>query len=250
MSEKKSNNPAARLLTLLTAAVRGNPQSNYLQLWSTVFELQHLSGRQQKVAVSRGIDLIYEQLDLLVEKLKGMHYAEDSYQELVSKVEQNISAEYMSHPWQDFRVRLETIIYPLRILSSALPPEESLIDAAELKVVLQELDKLEQSLSKKEIAPEMRGYVKRQLNFIRRAIWEYQFRGVQAFDDAVLDGIREAYVSRDTVEHYKNEPEVQEVSKLWVKVWDVVIKAGKVGAAITAGEHFYRLVESTLKLTH
>lgn len=64
-----------------------------------------------------------------------------------------------------------------------------------------------------------------------------------------MDGVRESYIQHATVEKHKNDPEVQEVNKMWGKVWQAVIKAGQVGTALTAGQHFYQLVESTLKLT-
>jgi len=248
MSEKQKINAAYRLHEILKAAVAQQPNVSNLQVWSNVFDVQH-SGRRQKQAVNRGIDLIYDQLDILVGYLKRNEYAEEVIQDLVNAIEGNISMEFAHQAWQDFRQRLINQIIPLRIYSNTIPSEESLISPTDLKDIQDELDALQLSLDNKGVPSEVRDYVKKQFDFIRRAFWEYKFRGLHAFDDALMDGVRESYVQHVTVEKHKNDPEVQEVSKMWGKVWEVVIKAGQAGTALTAGQHFYQLVASTLKLT-
>ncbi|HEY2914442.1 MAG TPA: hypothetical protein VGK21_13855 [Candidatus Angelobacter sp.] len=244
MSENRKINAAYRLHTILKVAVAQPQNISNLQVWTNVFDV-HLSGRRQKQAVSRGIDLIYEQLDILVKYLKSKEYTDDAINDLISGIEGNVSMEFINVPWNDFKTRLTNQLIPLSIYSSTLPNEESPLSPTDLKDIQDELDRLEHSLEEKDLPAEVREYVKKQLSFIRRAFWEYKFRGLHAFEDAVMDGIREVYVQKDIVENHKDDAEVKEVSKMWSRIWQVVIKAGQVNSALNAGEHFLRLVAST-----
>lgn len=186
MSEKQKINAAYRLHEILKAAIAQPPNITNLQVWSNVFDVQHAE-RRPKQAVSRGIDLIYDQLDILVSYLKRNEYAEEVIQNLVNAIEGNISMEFAPSAWQDYRQRLSNQIIPLRIYSNTLPHEENLISPADLKDIQDELDALQLSLDNKDIPTEVREYVKKQFGFIRRAFWEYKFCGLHAFDDAFDD---------------------------------------------------------------
>lgn len=244
--EQQHVNPAYRLHILLKAAVSKDPKWTQLRVWSSVFGLDNLSGRPQKQAVIRGFDLIYEQLDQILEYLKSNHCPKDAYQDLQAKIDTNIAPEFLNHQWESFNQALMTQVVPLAIFSAMLPHQENLIDPNELKSIREELEGFEKSLEGKGLSAEVRHYLKRQFGFIHRAMWEYQFRGLHALEDAMLDTLREASVSRETLASHKDDPEVKEISKLWGKLWQTVIKAGQVGAALKASEEFYRLVASTL----
>lgn len=243
MAEEQRINAAYRLHIILSAAHAQSPQAEQFRVWANVFNVDGLSGRQQKQAVAVGITLMFRQLDHLVDQLRALNHPENSYRPLVSAMEQSISYEWLAQPWQQFRERLEKALYPLQIFSSVLPDEENLIDPKEFEAIRDELDKLEQSLSDKDISQTVRDFVKRQIDTIRTAMWEYQFRGAQVFQDAILQTVRD-FANTDIAEKHKEDPPVQKLRHIWDKVMKVMDITVKVQGALTSGYKIYQLAES------
>jgi hypothetical protein len=243
MAEQQKINAAYRLHILLQNAVAQNPQALQLQIWANVFELQNLMGRQQKESVARGIILMFGQLDRVVEQLRALEHPENTYRPLVVLMEQNVLIEMIHHPWGDFPTRLTNALYPLFIFSTFLPDDENLVDPKEFQVIREELDKLEKSLADKEISPEVRTFVKRQIDRIRHAMWEYKFRGAQAFQDAMLQTFSD-YTSSDVVPKHEKDPPVQKVGHVWQSLMKVMDSTIKVQGTLTAVQKIYQLAES------
>jgi hypothetical protein len=162
----------------------------------------------------------------------------------VTLLEQNVLFEMINHQWQDFPARLEKALYPLVILSTFLPDEEKLVDPAEFQAIRDELAKLEKSLADKEISPEVRLFVKRTIDTIRKAMWEYKFRGVDAFQDAMLETFRD-YANSEVVAKHEDDPPVKTVRNLWQRLVKIMDGAIKVQGALTAVSRLFQLAESS-----
>lgn len=254
MGDHTNVNAAYRLLMIVEAALRRPLEHSQLRVWAEVFQVQNLAGRQQKQAVAMGIILMFRQLDRLVTQLKAANHPESTYSELVKIFDTNISPEYLTHPWKDFSLRLTAAKYPLTMLANFLTDEENLINPNDLEEVRQELDKLEKTLSDKEVAPEVRNFVKSQIDTIRQAMWEYQFRGAEVFQDAILQTFRD-YANSEVAEKHENDPTVREVSSLWEKILKLSGAAEKVQRGLTAFYKMWELAEKSgihhiLKLPH
>jgi hypothetical protein len=104
---------------------------------------------------------------------------------------------------------------------------------SDLGEVTQELDRLEKSLEDKEIAPEVRRFVRSQIDTIRKAIWEYQFSGAEVFHNAILQTFRD-YANSEVAEKYENDPTIREVSSLWERILKFSNAADKVQRGLTA----------------
>ncbi len=243
MAEQQKINSAYRLHLLLQTAMAQPQQALQLQVWAKTFEVQHLTGRQQKEAVARGIILMFEQLDRVVDQLRALGHPENTYGPLVTLMEQNVLIEMINHPWQDFPTRLVNAIYPLFIISTFLTDDEKLVDPKEFQAIRTELDKLEASLAEKEISPDVRFFVKRQIDKIRHAMWEYKFRGAQTFQDAVLQTFSD-YMNNDFIATHKDDPSVQKMKHIWQNVMKAMETTVKIQGALTAAQKIYQLAES------
>lgn len=242
MSDRPNINAAHRLLTMISAAIRQPADRTQLQVWSEVFKLQGLSGRQQKQAVATGLILMFKELDRIIEQLKAYGHPETTYRELASLLEHNISPEYLGHPWKDFATRLQAVTYPLTIINNFLPDEENPIDPKDFDEVRQELDRLERSLKDKEMSLEVRRFVASQILTIREAMWEYQFCGIRAFHDALLQAFRD-YAGSDIPSEHKDDPPIAAMNQIWTRVKEVMATTIKIGGALTAVEKIYQLAE-------
>jgi hypothetical protein len=244
MAQERHINAAYRLLTLLQEATKQAPSVIQLQVWSNTFELQNLSGRPQKQAVMRGIDLMYQQLDYVIEQLRKRNLPENTYSQLQATFERNVQFELINHPWQDFRARIEAeALYPLVIFSNMLPDEEKLVEPTDFLAIHEELEKLEKTLSDKDISSEVRSFVMQQIATIRKAMWEYRFRGTSVFRQALVETAQQFAESQITGEH-KNDPHVQKVGYIWQKLTKVMDTTVKTQAALEAGHKIYQLAES------
>jgi hypothetical protein len=254
MADRLNVNSASRLLALLEHALNRPHDHTQLRVWADVFHVDNLSGRPQIQAVSEGIVLMFRQLDRMVEQLKAAGHPESTYRELVQTLDTNISPAYLNHGWKDFSVRLSAAKYPLTMLVNFLKDEENLIAGSDLAEVSQELDRLEKSLEEKEVATEVRRFVRSQIDTIRKAIWEYQFRGAEVFQDAMLQTFRD-YANSEVAEKYENDPTIREVSSLWERILKFSSAADKVQRGLTAFYKMWELAEKSgihhiLKLPH
>jgi len=238
-------NPALRIHDLLQLAINNTASVPQMAVWAKVFNVDQLKGRNQKLAIARGIDLLYRQLDRMVTQLRDRGFGEETYQPIVFSMEQNISVELLAHAWPDFRQRLQSSLYPLMIINNALDDEEKLIDKADLESLRGELDRLEETLAKGEIAAELQAFVKRQLEIIRQAIRDYPVRGVSAFYDAAFEGASEAWANEELVNQHKDDEAVKILTNVWTKVKQVTVAAFKVGTFLTASQRIYQLAESS-----
>jgi hypothetical protein len=245
MAEQQRINAASRLHKILQAAVGHSQQATQLQVWATVFEVQSLSGRQQKEAVAKGIILLFGQLDRIVEYLRAAGHPENTYRELVSLMEQNVLIELINHPWQDYRTRLAHALYPLAILSNFLPDEEISVDPSEFQGIREELDELEKTLEQKEISPDVRAFVKRQIETIRNAMWEYKFRGAQVFRDAMVKAFTDP-LAGDVVAKHPNDSTIKKTGNVWQRVIKLMDATIKIQAALTALQKIYQLAEGII----
>jgi hypothetical protein len=243
MAEDKRINVAYRLHTLLAAAAAHSPQTTEIQVLAQVFKVQHLSGRPLKQAVAKGVELIFEQLDRMVEQLQSLHHPKDSYNEIVTTIDSVLAPEYLNHPWQENRIRLEKILLPLNIMANWLPDEEKLIGNTEFETICEELNKLEQSLADKGVSPEVRIFVKRQIDVIQKAIWEYKFRGARSFENAMVETFRDYANSNITVEH-ENDPPMQKVAHIWKRIKQIMDTTIKTQGALNAVQKIYQLAEN------
>lgn len=248
MSDRPNTNAAYRLLMLLEAALRRPHEHTQLRVWADVFQVQDLLGRQQKNAVVTGIILMYKQLDRIVEQVKAAGHPETTYSELATLFDGNVSPEFLNHPWKDFSLRLAAAKYPLTIINNFLPDEENPIDPKEFNEVREELDKLEKSLTDKDISPEIRNFVKAQIETIRQAMWEYQFRGAEVFQDAILQTYRD-YMKSDVVAKHENDPPVRKMATIWGKLMKTLDTTVKVQGGLNALYKIYQLAE-TVGLHH
>lgn len=243
MAEQQKINAAYRLHVLLQAAIAQSPQALQLQVWAHAFGVQHLSGRQLKEAVTKGIILMFGQLDRVVEQLRALEHPEDTYRPLVTLIEQNVLIEMINHPWQDFPVRLTPALYPLVIFSTFLRDDEKLVDPSEFQAIREEIEKLEKSLADKDISSDVRNFVKRQIDRIRQAMWEYKFRGAQVFQDAMVQTYSD-YAGSDVASTHQDDPPMRKVGHIWEKVMKVMDGTIKMQGALTAVQKIYQLVES------
>jgi hypothetical protein len=240
----KRINAAYRLLEILGQAVAHQPQQSQIQVWISVFRLQDVQGRTQKRLVMQGIELIHEQLDRIVAQLHNMGHQENTYHELVNIIDNVVSYEYLGHQWRDQQERLQRVIYPLTIINSFLPDEEQLINLAEFDDIEEELSDLENSLNEKDISHEVRNFVQRQIEIIRKAMWQYRFRGIRAFQESALKAATD-FIDNETVAKHADDLQMQRIRHLWRKVASVITSAGKMGGSLAGIYKLYELVEKT-----
>ena len=229
--------------TLLAAAAAHSPQTTQIQVLAQVFKVQHLSDRALKQAVAKGVELIFEQLDRMVEQLQSLHHPEDSYHAIVATIDIVLGPEYLNQQWQDNRIRIEKILLPLNIMANWLPDEEKLIDHVEFETICEELNKLEQSLADKEVSPEVRIFVKRQISVIHKAIWEYKFRGARSFENAMVETFRDYANSNIAAEHETDLP-MRKVAHIWQRIKQMMDATIKTQGALSAVQKIYELAEN------
>jgi hypothetical protein len=244
MSEQKKVNAASRLLKLFRSAVSNSAANvTQFQVWVSAFGLQGESGQLQKRKVMRGVDLMHSELDEIVEQLREMGHPEEMYGDLVHNFYGVVSFEWLNHQWNsDLRPRLERTLYPLVLISNILPNQEALISPDELQEIEKELVTLEHSLNEKDISPQVRNFVMRQVERIRTALWEYRIRGIRAFEDGFVDAVRE-YSSSIVAQEHKDDEPVKAVSNIWSRMWVIVERTAKVGGALEAMKKIFQLAE-------
>jgi hypothetical protein len=246
MADQQKINSASRLATLLEYACNQTGDNiRQLNVWAAVLGLHNLSGRNQKLAIARGIDLMYRELDHMVDQLRNLGFDEESYRPVVTSFEQNISVEYLAQLWRDFRARLQPTLYPLKILKNALPDEENSIDPAEWQKISEELNRLEESLHNAQLSPELMGFIKKQIEIIRQAIRDYPIRGAVVFYDAWFEGAREAYANDEFVKQNEDSESLKTLGKVWQHVKQITATAVKVSSFLAASQRIYQLAETS-----
>ena len=218
MPPQQSTDPAARLITILQAAVQTRAHTSYLQFWATAFTLD-----------AKNVPAIYDNIALLQQLVddveagikKAPHITRpEQYLEPLTQLRAIIAQPNLQAQWHQQRELLSMIINSLRFASERLQeysPEPEL-PPSELEAIHKQVTDLIQKLHSSETIPKaLKLILFDLLNAVQRSINEYRFRGIRGVREQLFVIASQIQQHSPEFEKAKDAPEVKDFFALLKK---------------------------------
>jgi hypothetical protein len=210
MPPQQSSDPAARLITILQAALQTRPNTTYLQFWATAFNVD-----------AKNVPAIYHHIALLQQLVddveagikKAPHITRpEQYLEPLTQLRAIIAQQNLQAGWQRQRELLSMTINSLRFTSERLQeysPEPDL-QASELEAIHKQATDLITKLHSSQTIPKpLKLILFDLLNGIQRSINEYRFRGIRGVREQLFVIASQMQQHSPEFEKAKDAPEVK-----------------------------------------
>ncbi len=219
MTPPQTTDPAARLITILEAAVQTRAHTSYLQFWANAFGLD-----------AKDVPAIYHNLALLQQLVddvetgikKAPHITRpEQYLEPLTQLRGIIAQPNLQAPWQRQRELVSMLINSLRFASERLQeysPEPDL-PPSELEAIHKQVADLIQRLHSSEKIPKaLKLILFDLLNSVQRSIDEYRFRGIRGVREQLFLIASQIQQHSPEFEKAKDAPEVSDFFALLKKI--------------------------------
>lgn len=180
-----------------------------IDVWSSVFGLEEESKFSISHRVASRLNLLYEELQLLVEQLRRSGAPERLWVGHLNSVLGAISVHQLSSPWGSGKsfLKPETLV-ALEFCSQLLPNDEDDIDEEELLQLSGEVNSLLKLLEASTLPESLRHVIVRNLNDIRLAIEHYRLIGAKAFKPPLDSSMADVYRAKDQIRENAQTPEI------------------------------------------
>jgi hypothetical protein len=220
-------NAAGRLHSFLLRVQVINPNTNALDAWASVLQLDHLKGDLVRAReVVRLIGELDAQVSLIVTEFVDRGFARDSYVPQLDRVRQimnprHINANWLTAATQHINGDSNRDIMPLlQFMAEAWGDTEAEISPDEVGQAWAIYESLQEALeNSKEIGPEIRRFLTRQLEMMARALAEYHIRGAAAFREGADRAAVEWAVTIADVASKAKTPDEKEVVQTTAGFW-------------------------------
>jgi hypothetical protein len=224
-----NNNSASRLYDILSLASKQSSNESCFIFWSNFFKISKEDGNERAYETVGLIRLLLSEVDETRRKMKGTQFSEAVYDDALNVVKKICSVEHLYNAWEHFRPSLtKDVLLSIRVCAEALPNEEEQIDADELTTLSKEIDELWKNVEEQQLPDELKAFVFRQLELIKKAIREYPVVGLRAFSNAEREMMLHYAMNVSIVKENSSKPEVQKLGKIWGKIKKFIDEFGKI----------------------
>lgn len=239
-------NSAYRLSEIVQAALKAPEKTSTVDVWASIFDIDVTDKHEKISTVSSLLSALHSELNLVRRQMDETDFSESLYKPYLRKVENAISGQSLSTPWQSFKQNLTPdAVLALRFCSEILPKQEDPIAEEDRDEILDTISKLEDLLANTSLSPSIVNLIHNQIGLIRRALGEYSIIGIKAVKKAVHTATGELVEHQEEVRQNAASEEMSLLRKILEKTSktaDGVIKTDK---AISAGGNILSLIYDT-----
>lgn len=227
---KQTDNPAKRLHSILSDAIKRNGGEATIKVWSAVFDA---NGDDAIPRVFYCLGLLH-QLTFAVEdrvrRIPGLNT--DLYLRAMPDIRRALSPARTDFAFNDTAGRYLNAgtMTVLEFCANELGKEhhEDAIPAEELNALRTDIDALFSDVSSADIDKDLQVLLLDLLSMMLRSIDEYRIRGAAGIRDAMAFSIGQFCINHDLYQKTKKEPVVDRFSKILARISTVVSTAIKV----------------------
>lgn len=224
-------NSASRLVSLLKSIPAHPDNTQTLEVWATLFDINEPNNNKKSAAVAELLAAMYRELELIREQMQQANFSESLYSSSINRIEHALSTMLLPVTWNQVRQYLtpETFV-ALSFCGEILPDEETQIEPSELTEIYALIDELQASLTNSQLPPRLNKLVEHHIDLIRRALAEYPISGAKTLRESARTALGELIEENEAVAANREAPEINKLGSVWKKVnkaADIALKAEK-----------------------
>lgn len=228
----KNLNSATRLLRILEQAPQYQDNTQTLEAWAKLLQVDVDSPSRRAIAVGALIHAMHRELDLAASGLAKASFSKSLYESAFNRVEHAISPMLLPTTWNQVKQYLTPdVLTALAFCTEILPDEESQIAAEELDAIKVRVKELREAVSDSETPERLRALIQHHIDLIENALNEYTVVGAKALREVGRTALGEIIEAKDELAPVKNSPAVSKLKEAWAtvnKAADVALKGEKI----------------------
>jgi hypothetical protein len=227
-------NAAYRVRELLMQ-VQHQPNRNVGELWASLFNIAETCPNKRNFEVSRCLNQLHEEIELVRDQMLGTKYSESLYTSLLDKANNVVAVQNISGTWDSYKTQITPdLILCLGFCSEILDSEENKISDEQIQEILVLLQPLEEQLGESGLPPYIAKIVKKHIEKIKEAVHSYPITGVKALNGVVQAAYGEVLDNLAVFEESKETEEVKAISKVWQKIKEISNAASTVEKGVSS----------------
>lgn len=231
----KRHNAASRIARLLNLAAAAGPTGVAVEGWSRVFTHPAAHSTLDEVEVARCLAQVRKELEVIRAFLMRDDKDPESYDGILQRAREVFSIRRLAEAWQSVQGHITGELRSgLVLLSQFMLDEEAPLDDDAVHLLDREFQEWEARVTQSALPAHVQTFLRDQIDHVRRAVREYQFRGKAAFEDSAIDAATEWMRAKPDVAPYTDDPVVEGVRSLWPKTEKISRRTILVGGAVTA----------------
>jgi hypothetical protein len=221
------NNPAGRLVDILSAARRSKDDERSRSVWGKVFNIDEKNTGELLRALADLIHLVHETRSAL-EKIPDIDHK--LYLRPFTRIDTALSNINLDAGWTHWKSQFdEHLITQLQYASDKLGriSGTSTIKPEKLNEIRNQLDSLTQAILESDLPEELKGLLVRNVEDLRRAVLSYQIRGLEGIEQELARSIGSMLLNKKKLEAAAGQ---QSQKSLFQKYFKVILMIDKLVA--------------------
>lgn len=220
-------NSIFRIHRLLTNIPPSAQNTQVLEVWAKVFEVNESETNKKASAVSERLGWVLREIESAKMELQNTGHPIKLYEDVLNDLELAFSPMQLPSTWNYVQQYIgEKNMHTLAIYSQVIPDEETLINTEELNELYARISELESFLVNSELPNRLLGLIQRHINLIKQALAEYPIAGAKALVEARRAAYGELFEYPEVL--YDTSSETIKLTEIWSdlnKIADGAIKA-------------------------
>jgi hypothetical protein len=239
-------NSIYRIHALLTKIPSVTQNTQVLDVWAQLFELNEPDPNKKAAAVAERLGWALREVELAKLELKNTGHSANLYEGALDHLQHAFSPMLLPNTWNNVQQYLVAqTLQTLAIYSQVVPNEEDLIKEDALSELYARISELEEFLKNSELPSRLQILIERHISLIRQALAEYPIAGAKALIEARRSAVGELLELKGQFKEVpKDSPELKKLSELWENVNTVADTALKVYGLIEIGQKVIELLPS------